>query len=79
MCLINVLKCVKLFFSFASHEFWGTSTAFPSNTKFTISLLSHSPLLIYFLITHIKSMKDIRSITVRFMLRHLRMSSNLKF
>ena len=40
-----------LFFSFASHEFWETLTAFPNKIKFTISPLSHSPLLIYFLIT----------------------------
>ena len=101
MCLINVLKYVSLFFSFASHAFWRTSTTFPNNIKFTISPLSHSPFLIYFLITllilglmlpwltkdwvwvvekcHIKSIKDIRSITVTFMLRHLRMSSDLKF
>ena len=91
MCLINVLKCVKLFFSFASHEFWGTSTAFPSNAKFAISPLSHCPLLSYFLINqiilrlmlpcltkdsvwgvekcHIKSIKDTRSIIVRFLVQ----------
>ena len=90
-----------MFFSFVSHEFCGTSTAFPNNIKFTISPLSYSTLLSYILITwnhsgsdasllaypsrtnlikdsvwgvkkcHIKSIKDIRSIIIKFKYKYV--------